>query len=80
VATLDGLPDDTHHGLMDSPAISPLPQVTCPRCGVRFGCQPDGNCWCATEPVRLPLPDKAAAAACLCPDCLRVAADTATRL
>jgi hypothetical protein len=65
-----------HHVLMAS-STAPSPQVTCPRCGTRFGCQPGGNCWCAAEPVRLPVPDDAAQADCLCPACLHALAATA---
>jgi hypothetical protein len=50
--------------------------VVCPVCGKRFTCRPGGECWCAAEPFRLPLPAEPAAG-CLCPDCLRAAA-TAT--
>jgi hypothetical protein len=32
----------------------------------------DENCWCAAEPVQMPLPSDASD--CLCPDCLRKAA------
>jgi hypothetical protein len=53
-----------------------MPQVICPRCGARFDCRPGGDCWCAAEPVRLPLPVERTAGACLCPDCLRSAAAT----
>jgi hypothetical protein len=50
--------------------------VTCPACGARFTCRPGGDCWCAAEPFRLPLPAPAENAACLCPACLRAAAAT----
>ncbi len=52
------------------------PPVTCPRCSAAFHCSPNGGCWCAAEPVRLPMPEPGAAASCLCPDCLRAAAST----
>jgi len=62
--------------LVTSPAPPNTRQVACPRCGTAFGCRPEGDCWCAAEPFRLPLPEDAAAADCLCPDCLRAAAAT----
>lgn len=49
----------------------------CPQCGARFRCGMEGGdaeCWCASLPALMPLPepaDAAAAASCLCPDCLR---------
>jgi hypothetical protein len=43
-------------------------RLNCERCGRPFDCSLDGDCWCAAEPVRLPLP---ATGDCLCPDCLR---------
>ncbi|HZC54778.1 MAG TPA: cysteine-rich CWC family protein [Xanthobacteraceae bacterium] len=55
-------------------------RLTCERCGQEFGCS-RGNvaeCWCSTEPYRLPMPLPAGAAGrradCLCPACLREAA------
>jgi len=54
---------------------SPSPRrLACARCGAAFDCQLGGGCWCAAEPYRLPLPD-AAAEDCLCPACLRAAAE-----
>jgi len=44
--------------------------VTCARCGAAFDCGLGGQCWCAAEPTRLPLPN-AADADCLCRNCLR---------
>jgi len=44
-------------------------RVTCARCGASFGCNPGGACWCAAEPVRLPMPQSDEG--CLCADCLR---------
>jgi hypothetical protein len=46
--------------------------VTCAQCGHVFGCSVNGDCWCETEPYRLPLPTDGSD--CLCPDCLRKAA------
>jgi hypothetical protein len=51
--------------------------LVCERCGAAFGCTNTGevgSCWCSEEAFRLPfgaLPE----ADCLCPDCLRKAAD-----
>lgn len=47
--------------------------VTCARCGANFECGLSGQCWCAAEPYRLPMP-AAALEDCLCPACLRKAA------
>jgi hypothetical protein len=41
----------------------------CPRCGARFSCQPEGDCWCKRIPMRLPVPSQRGVA-CLCPACL----------
>lgn len=47
-------------------------EVVCARCGSAFTCELAGDCWCAAEPYRLPMPlDKAED--CLCPACLRQA-------
>jgi hypothetical protein len=56
-------------------AIAPR-QITCARCGAAFECGLAGDCWCAAEPYRLPMPNAATAAKedCLCPACLRRAA------
>jgi hypothetical protein len=63
---------------MRSPAPSPEPRrLTCARCGATFACGLSAECWCAAEPKRLPLPgDKAED--CLCPACLRKAAQIST--
>ncbi len=53
----------------------PAPSV-CPKCGATFGCGYAGGyseCWCASLPARLPVPDPTSANACLCPACLREA-------
>jgi hypothetical protein len=44
------------------------------RCGATFECRPGGGCWCAAEPYLLPMTN-AAIEDCLCPACLRKAAD-----
>jgi hypothetical protein len=52
---------------------APTPrQLSCARCGASFACTLGGDCWCAAEPVRLPVIE--AAEDCLCRDCLRKAA------
>jgi hypothetical protein len=53
-------------------------RLACGRCGQMFDCTLGGDCWCAAEPVRLPLPD--AGGDCLCPACLRALAAEAARL
>ena len=60
-----------------TPSVQTIRTVVCPGCGARFNCRPDGECWCAAEPFRLPLPDSAAKD-CLCPACLRTVAAAAT--
>jgi hypothetical protein len=60
--------------MMPSPE-SPVPQprrLVCAGCGVRFDCRLGGDCWCAAEPYRLPMPSSPADD-CLCPACLRKA-------
>jgi Cysteine-rich CWC len=45
---------------------------TCARCGTVFGCRAEtGGCWCAAEPVYLPMPPPGSAEDCMCPTCLR---------
>jgi len=51
-----------------------LRRLCCERCGREFDCGLGGDCWCAAEPYRLPMPEDGAD--CLCPDCLRTAAST----
>ena len=46
----------------------------CRQCGAEFRCGMEGGdaqCWCAGLPPFMPLPDSAAAPACLCPACLQ---------
>jgi hypothetical protein len=52
---------------------NPARVVVCARCGASFGCDLSGECWCAHETFRLPIPTDAASD-CLCPVCLRAAA------
>jgi hypothetical protein len=61
------------------PAAQPR-RVTCARCGTRFDCGLGGDCWCAAEPAKLPLPALQVASNaedCLCPACLRKASAAA---
>jgi len=56
----------------------------CPVCGAAFTCgilAGADRCWCADVQPVLPVPLAAAGAECLCPTCLRAAAESAgTRL
>jgi hypothetical protein len=49
-------------------------RVVCARCGTDFSCGLSGECWCASVPVRLPLPTDSTED-CLCPSCLRKAGE-----
>jgi hypothetical protein len=49
-------------------------RVVCARCGTDFSCGLSGECWCASVPVRLPLPGDSTED-CLCPSCLRKAGE-----
>jgi hypothetical protein len=49
-------------------------RIACARCGVLFDCGLSAECWCAGEPYRLPITG-ARIEDCLCPECLRKAAD-----
>jgi hypothetical protein len=51
----------------DNPASR---RLACSGCGTAFDCSLTGSCWCAEEPVRLPM-SMAASEDCLCRDCLR---------
>jgi hypothetical protein len=56
-------------------ADTPAPRrLSCQRCGAAFDCQLGGGCWCAAEPMRLPMPAAESGEDCLCPACLRAAA------
>jgi hypothetical protein len=51
-------------------SLKPLSRrLTCSDCGTEFGCDPSGNCWCAEETAKLPMPTTGGD--CLCRDCLR---------
>jgi hypothetical protein len=43
-------------------------------------CSPGGDCWCAAEPVRLPMPSPLSDEGCLCAACLRAATAAAGRV
>jgi hypothetical protein len=47
-------------------------RLACSRCGTEFTCSLAGDCWCAEEVARLPMPIEGED--CLCRDCLRKAA------
>ncbi|WP_442935637.1 hypothetical protein [Nitrobacter sp. NHB1] len=51
-------------------------RLVCSGCGTEFGCELSGNCWCAEETARLPMPTQGGD--CLCRDCLRKAAGAAS--
>jgi hypothetical protein len=58
---------------MESHALqAPARDMVCARCGAAFRCGLGGDCWCAAEPLRLPMPG--ADQDCVCPACLRAAA------
>jgi hypothetical protein len=50
-------------------------RLTCSDCGTEFGCDLSGDCWCAEETAKLPMPT--AGGDCLCRDCLRAKATAA---
>ncbi|MFH0303285.1 hypothetical protein AAFX91_40385 [Bradyrhizobium sp. 31Argb] len=52
-------------------------QLSCRRCGIGFTCDLSGECWCAAEPYRMPMPAHDGGD-CLCPDCLRALASQQT--
>ena len=57
---------------------TPAPRrLACSACGTEFSCSLSGDCWCAEEIARLPLP--AVHADCLCRGCLRKLAEEARR-
>jgi 1-acyl-sn-glycerol-3-phosphate acyltransferase len=59
------------------PAANGIRALACARCGAAFTCDLSGQCWCATETARLPMP--AEGEDCLCPACLRAAAAQAAQ-
>lgn len=52
-------------------------RLACSRCGTEFGCDLSGQCWCAEETAKLPMPFKGED--CLCRECLRKAAAEAAQ-
>jgi uncharacterized protein len=50
-------------------------RLTCPRCGAGFDCTLSDSCWCAHQPIGLPVPEKSDGEDCLCPDCFKAAAE-----
>jgi hypothetical protein len=60
---------------LGQPAATPR-RIVCARCGDCFDCSLGGDCWCAAEPYRLPLP-ASPTEDCLCPACLRKASTAA---
>jgi hypothetical protein len=59
---------------------TPARLLTCARCGAEFGCDLSGQCWCAEETARLPMPDGGSSGFddCLCRNCLRDMAGKST--
>jgi hypothetical protein len=49
----------------------PSRRLACSGCGTEFTCGLSGQCWCAEENARLPMPTDGGD--CLCRDCLRKA-------
>jgi hypothetical protein len=47
--------------------------LNCPRCGTAFTCNLNGECWCAAETTKLPMPVNDED--CLCQNCLRAEAE-----
>jgi primosomal protein N' len=43
-------------------------RLACSRCGTAFSCDPEGDCWCKEETIRLPMPIEGED--CLCRECL----------
>ena len=54
--------------------LSQAAVIRCQKCGTEFGCDPLGACWCKDETYRVPMP-ASPADSCLCPTCLRDAAN-----
>jgi len=57
---------------------APARQLTCAGCGAAFECAQSGECWCAAESYRVPMP-ASANDDCLCPACLRQLAASSAR-
>ena len=56
-----------------SEKITAARRIACAHCGTAFDCALSTECWCAADPVRLPMPAAGAGEAgdCVCPACLR---------
>jgi hypothetical protein len=57
-----------------SPGTRSSRHLSCAHCGLSFECGLGADCWCAAETYRLPI-TKIWNEDCLCPACLRKAAD-----
>jgi hypothetical protein len=57
-----------------TPGTSSSRHLSCARCGASFECGLSADCWCAAETYRLPM-TKTWIEDCLCPACLRKAAE-----
>jgi hypothetical protein len=51
-------------------------RLSCSGCGTEFICELSGNCWCAEETTKLPMPTEGRD--CLCRECLRKMANAAS--
>jgi hypothetical protein len=51
-------------------------RLACSRCGTEFSCNPEGDCWCKKETIRLPMPVEGED--CLCRECLHKMAEQIT--
>ncbi|MCX7164887.1 MAG: cysteine-rich CWC family protein [Rhodocyclales bacterium] len=63
---------------MNAVPATAVPTNVCPECGVQFRCSMEGGdkeCWCASLPALLPVPEESdpasPAVSCLCPACLK---------
>jgi len=57
-----------------TPGTTSPRRLSCARCGASFDCGLSADCWCASEPYKLPM-TKAWIEDCLCPSCMRKAAE-----
>ena len=57
-----------------------MPVTACQSCGATFGCNPQGECWCMSMAVKLPMPEPGSTVGCLCPACLQAKSSEAKRL
>jgi hypothetical protein len=54
-------------------------RLSCGQCGAVFDCGLSADCWCASVPAKMPVPDEPVQD-CLCPDCLRRMAEFSNRI